>query len=232
MDWSAWTACSRTCGLGERMRAQVIIVNASDCPLPSSEIGECYAVDCVCDAANMQWTNYSLCYESCDPTTSGLQCDVINEGCACAEGFYLDARGNCVNHTDCGKCVDEQGRQYQPLQSVLRMWMCGGAYKMSAETSRSRLLDKGEELSYETSNMCAPFCKPKPNTCSKQTRNSTLFDPASGCTSLEPVPYDYCTGTLPEFGILDRDDGLQRTNGNGTLPLCYDAKKPISCTNY
>ncbi|XP_052761308.1 SCO-spondin-like [Mya arenaria] len=201
MDWSAWTACSRTCGLGERMRAQVIIVNASDCPLPSSEIGECYAVDCVCDAANMQWTNYSLCYESCDPTTSGLQCDVINEGCACAEGFYLDARGNCVNHTDCGKCVDEQGRQYQPGEvfddpdDLCRTCECVAGLIICQPKHPVPDCAEGEELSYETSNMCAPFCKPKPNTCSKQTRNSTLFDPASGCTSLEPVPYDYCTGT-------------------------------------
>ena len=60
-----------------------------------------------CDKDHQQWSNHSHCMTTCLDrfTTIPVEdCEELNPGCICEDGYFEDQNGNCVENEDCSVC--------------------------------------------------------------------------------------------------------------------------------
>ena len=60
-----------------------------------------------CDKDHQQWSNHSHCMTTCLDrfTTIPIEdCEELNPGCICEDGYFEDQNGNCVENEDCSVC--------------------------------------------------------------------------------------------------------------------------------
>eukprot|EP01006_Ploeotia_vitrea_P031163 TRINITY_DN63452_c0_g2_i1.p1 TRINITY_DN63452_c0_g2~~TRINITY_DN63452_c0_g2_i1.p1 ORF type:complete len:278 (-),score=10.86 TRINITY_DN63452_c0_g2_i1:161-994(-) len=62
-EWGSWSACSKSCGTGEKTRSRAITTMGSDCPA-TSESAQCY-VPCTGGCTLGPWGPWGLCSETC-----------------------------------------------------------------------------------------------------------------------------------------------------------------------
>lgn len=101
-EWSAWGACTKTCGGGAQTRTRTVTVDqsgGSKCPALSDQRA-CNKSVCPTDCQMTEWTQWSTCSISCGtgthtrtrkllapPTAGGLPCGAVTETKPCNNGF-------------------------------------------------------------------------------------------------------------------------------------------------
>jgi hypothetical protein len=116
--WSAWSACSLSCGTGMQTRQRMVTKSAGDCPV-LSEAQTCTRAACAVNCATSTWSEWSVCTASCGggrrQRTRAVTMAASGNGTACPE---LIVSENCNEQTcvvaglpcgefrDCFSCVD------------------------------------------------------------------------------------------------------------------------------
>jgi hypothetical protein len=121
-DWGAWTACSKTCGMGDRSRTRTVTTHADhggyECPfLEDSE--QCTDVFCPVHCVVTEWGEWNFCSKSCGTGqrehTRSVTEGVAYGGTACPE---LTASEDC-NTMEC------------PVDCTVTLWSGWGDCSMS-----------------------------------------------------------------------------------------------------
>ncbi|XP_064613600.1 uncharacterized protein LOC135477432 [Liolophura sinensis] len=201
-EWSDWSECSVTCGRGQMTRTRDFEGEADQkCSDELEEVTDCFAGDCDCDEDNEVWSNHTYCERTCVNRFDHLNqtvCDMVREGCICAEGFFRD-NGKCVRSSKCDICVvdgeeKKPGETWSKSTDPCYVCECVGGEEVCTRTCEIPKCDDGEELSYDVPNTCCPKCVPVPDTCSLRVRQDYLVDEISGCRSVEQVAITSCAG--------------------------------------
>uniref|UniRef100_A0A0L8FYA0 TIL domain-containing protein n=1 Tax=Octopus bimaculoides TaxID=37653 RepID=A0A0L8FYA0_OCTBM len=66
--WSQWTACSKGCDVGNRIRSRKRLIKkgTADCNLPTEETSDCNFIPCEESPSWMPWATWESCSASCD----------------------------------------------------------------------------------------------------------------------------------------------------------------------
>jgi len=62
-DWSPWSKCDRTCGLGTKVRFQMNVYAAKQCDISKSQIQDCNIHSC--DSDTFGWSSWGACSNTC-----------------------------------------------------------------------------------------------------------------------------------------------------------------------
>jgi hypothetical protein len=117
-DWTAWNACTTTCGHGTEDRSREILVHAENdgtvCPM-LSEVRNCTQDECAIDCMVGDWDNWGACDASCNGGTHNRQRTIVTSpahgGVACPS---TTEQGEC-NKKPCPiDCQLEEWSEYSP----------------------------------------------------------------------------------------------------------------------
>jgi hemicentin len=108
-SWTAWSACSASCGPGEQSRTRAITttpdIGGRACPA-SAEDSECNSQACPIDCVLGDWNGFSNCDKSCGTGIQSRERSIAREhafgGAACPD--LIDSQ-NCNAHSCPVDCV-------------------------------------------------------------------------------------------------------------------------------
>ena len=141
-SWTAWSACSETCGWGQILRTRHVNGGAAKCGTPIDS-KPCFLKKCEVDCKMNAWTKWGACSSSCGPAGvrtrsrtvavapkhGGLECgDKIETG-SCQSSGNLCCPTDCVlkEWNDWGVCSEECGGGIsQRKREVHKPAECGG----------------------------------------------------------------------------------------------------------
>ncbi|KAJ8313587.1 hypothetical protein KUTeg_008148 [Tegillarca granosa] len=199
-DWSDWTPCSETCGLGTTTRTRVIYDPTNpDCNLVQDQQSDtCFFSSCPC-GTNMEWSNTTSCSMYCN---SAPNCTDNEQGCVCKPGYFMDELNNCVSSSDCSRCVHNgnyipEDHQWRPLNDSCSICTClEGSIECTKEQCNNPECGENEEEIIDPLNPCCKTCKTKTETCQPHTEFKVLE--TGNCVATQPRNVTYCKG-----GCLD-----------------------------
>ncbi|XP_014769815.1 SCO-spondin [Octopus bimaculoides] len=219
-QWSPWSPCSVTCGLGRKVRERTIIENLKeDCPTNLMDTEECNEMDCDCEENEIWKEEY--CEHSCSDMFGKPTCKV--NSCTCKDNFYRAMNGSCVAESKCKVCfVNDEPKQPKDIwinpEDNCELCECVSGKTLCHRVCEIKTCLPDEELSYDVPNQCCPRCVKKQSRCTLKSKMEFLFNPLAECKSVKKIMYLYCEGNC---GLSSQLPVLMNANeGPGTHKNC------------
>jgi len=194
-DWSDWSPCSLTCGVGEKTRTRKCLQgNSQDCE-DESEAEPCHLGSC--GAKWAKWSEFGECSESCGTGTKTRTrlCELGVAGEAGCEGSFFELQ-NC--HNKCEANWAEWG-----AFSACSQTCNGGLRRRSRDCEDGEIGDPGcvpvqSSVDEEVCNVqaCQDSCKDDHSNC----RTYITFNP-NFCLLYPSYTRKHCTKSCPMFCI-------------------------------
>ena len=155
-EWSIWSKCDRTCGMGSKIRFQMNLTPSKKCDISRSQVQDCNMQPCD-GSTSLGWSAWGTCSRSC------------GGGSRSRYYFGKEKIDSNIESEICGteKCPDEWFSNWSDWSRCSRS--CGGDGKMSR--MRDCLKDDGQCLGWLTEEKTCrtPNCIEEHGTCPNGT---------------------------------------------------------------
>ncbi|VDI42578.1 Hypothetical predicted protein [Mytilus galloprovincialis] len=232
-EWSEWTDCNAECGIGLSQRKRDLVQPSTyvECDQLQVEERDCYLADCVCDKDHEKWSNHSRCETTCLNRFTNIpveDCEELNPGCVCEEGYFEDKNGNCVTNDNCSVCYHpdspdepiEPGKIFKNPNVACEVCQCVGGDIVCNRRCEFPECKEGEVLSYPKTDPCCPRCIPEETTCSLKTEKRVIT--RGDCETVDEINVTYCSGSCgnsSSIPVFMMDDGMEYDN-MGCIQTC------------
>ncbi|XP_052090843.1 uncharacterized protein LOC127727766 [Mytilus californianus] len=232
-EWSDWTDCNTECGIGLSQRKRDLIQPSSyvECEHSQVEERDCYLADCACDKDHQKWSNHSHCETTCLNRFTNIpveDCEELNPGCVCEEGYFEDKNGICVTNDNCSVCYHpdspdepiEPGKIFKNPNVACEVCQCVGGDIVCNRRCEFPECKEGEVLSYPKTDPCCPRCIPEETTCSLKTEKRVVK--RGDCETVDEINVTFCSGSCgnsSSIPVFMMDDGMEYDN-MGCIQTC------------